>query len=148
MLLVLISIVNLKMYIAWVAVGWKLGAGRLFQTAINPKPHTLHENTSRGTACSPDTTPAYLQPNFQTSATHGTYNFRFTILIDTNNTTNNQSTTLQNNSPHTNEHYDYHTQRNTTIATHNVTLRLPHIQEHYDYHTQRNTTITTHKGTL
>ena len=29
MLLVLISIVDLKLYIPWVAVGWKLGAGRL-----------------------------------------------------------------------------------------------------------------------
>jgi len=30
----------------------------LFQTAINPQPHILHEKTSRTSACSPDNTPA------------------------------------------------------------------------------------------
>ena len=30
---------------------------RLFQTAINPSPHTLYEKTSRALACIPDTTP-------------------------------------------------------------------------------------------
>jgi len=36
--------------------------------------------------------------------------------------------------------------QNTTITTHNRTLRSPHTTEHYDHHTQQNTTITTHKG--
>ena len=31
----------------------------LFQMAINPHPHTLHEKSSRAITCSPDTTPAY-----------------------------------------------------------------------------------------
>jgi len=30
----------------------------LFQTAINPQPHVLHEKTGRDLACSPDTNAA------------------------------------------------------------------------------------------
>jgi len=47
-------------------------------------------------------------PNFQPTATQGMYNFRFTILINTNNTTNHQSTTLKKT---------HHTQRITTLKT-------------------------------
>ena len=100
-------------------------------------------------------------PNFQTRANQDMYNFRFTTPSNTNNASNYQSTnethhTQQNTtitthnrtlrSPHTREHYDHHTQQNTTITTHNRTLRSPHTTEHYDHHTQQNTTITTHKG--
>jgi len=46
-------------------------------------------------------------PNLQHTANHGMYNFRFTVLMNTNNTSNYQST----NKTH-------HTQQNTTITTH------------------------------
>ena len=70
---------------------------------------------------------------------------RSTILINTNNTSNYQST---NETHHTNRTLGHHTQQNTTITTHNRTLRSPHTTEHYDHHTQQNTTITTHNRTL
>ena len=84
------------------------------------------------------------------------YNFRFTTLINTNNTSNYQSTTFKKltihnrtlRSRHTTGHYDHDTQQNTTITTHNRTLRSRHTTGHYDHHTQQNTTITTHNRTL
>ena len=48
-----------------------------------------------------------LQPNLQPTANQGMYNLRFTLLINTNNTSNYQST----NETH-------YTQENTTITTH------------------------------
>ena len=102
-------------------------------------------------------------PNYQPIATQGVYSFRFTILTltthrittplpkNTHRTQQNTTITTHNRtlrSPHTTEHYDHRTQQNTTITAHKRTPRSPHTTEHYDHHTQQNNTITAHNGTL
>jgi len=86
----LISIVNLKLYIPWFAVGWRLGMGRLEYCPGC----RLNYDWSFHVVCG-------------AGGYQGMYNFRFTILINTNNTSNYQST----NETH-------YTQENTTITMH------------------------------
>ena len=80
---------------------------QLFQTAINPQPpHTTWKDQSYF-SLQPGHYPSLTAPNLQPTANQGTYNFRYAILINTNNTSNYQST----NETH-------YTQRNTTTTTH------------------------------
>ena len=89
----------------------------LFQTAINPQPpHT----TCKDQSCFSLQLGHYSSlpaPNLQPTANQGMYNFRFTILINTNNTSNYQST----NETH-------YTQKNTTITTHKGSQLLKLIE--------------------
>jgi len=79
----------------------------LFQTAINPQPpHTIWKYQSCF-SLQPGHYSRLTARNLQPTANQGIYNFRFTILINTNNTSTYQST----NETH-------HTQENTTISTH------------------------------
>jgi hypothetical protein len=64
----------------------------LFQTAINPSPHTLHEKDQSCFSLQPGHYSSLTAPNLQSRASQGMYNFRFTILINTNNTSNYEST--------------------------------------------------------
>jgi len=79
----------------------------LFQTAINPQPPYI---TWKDQLCFSLQIWHYSRltaPHLQHKANQGMYNFRFTILINTNNTSNYQST----NETH-------YTQQNTATITH------------------------------
>jgi len=76
----------------------------------NPKFHSPPHITWKDHSCfslQPGHYSSLTEPNLQPTANQGMYNFRFTILINTNNTSNYQST----NETH-------YTQQNTKITTH------------------------------
>jgi len=93
-LLVLISIVNLKLYIHCTYLG-------------NPQPLPTTWKDQSCFSLQPGHYSSLPIPNLQPTANQGMYKFRFTILINTNNTSNYQST----NETH-------YTQENTTITMH------------------------------
>ena len=85
----------------------------LFRTAIIPQPpHTTRKDQSCF-SLQPGHYSSLTAPNLQPIANQGMYSFRFTILINTNSTSNYQST----NETH-------YTQQNTTITTHKGTQLL------------------------
>jgi len=64
----------------------------LFQMAINPQPpHTTWKDQSYF-SLQPGHYSTLTAPNLQPTANQGMYNFRFSIPINTNNTSNYQST--------------------------------------------------------
>ena len=92
----------------------------LFQMAINPQPpHTTWNNESC-LSLQPGHYSTLTTPNLQLTANQGMYNFRFTVLINTNNTLNSQST----NETH-------YTQENTMITTHKGPQLLKLIAARY-----------------
>jgi len=92
----------------------------LFQMAINPQPpHTTWKDQSC-LSLQPWHYSTLTTPILQHTANQGMYNFRFIILINTNNTLNYQST----NETH-------YTQENTMITTHKGSQLLILIEAHY-----------------
>ena len=79
----------------------------LFQTTINPQPSHATRKDQSCFSLQPGHFSNLTTHNLQPTATQGMYNFRFTILINTNNTSNFQST----NETH-------YIKENTTITTH------------------------------
>ena len=77
----------------------------LFQTAINPQPPHTTWKDQLCYSLQPGHYSNLTAPNLQPTANQGIYSFKFTILINTNNTSNYQST---NETLHTREHYDHH----------------------------------------
>jgi len=99
---------------------FRLGIVPLFQTAINHQPPIT---TWKGQLCfslQPGHYSSLTAPNLQHTANQGMYNFRFTILMNTNKTSNHQSISET--------HY---TQENTTITTHKGSQLLILTETHY-----------------
>jgi len=104
----------------------------LFQRAINPQPpHT----TWKDQLCfnlQPGHYSSLTAPNLQHTANQGLHNFRFTVLMNTDNTSSYQST----NETH-------YTQQNTIITTHKrsqllilTETRYQLQQNHKELHTE------------
>jgi len=92
----------------------------LFQTVINPQPpHTTWKDQLRF-SLQPRHHSSPTTPNLQHTANQGMYNFRFTILMNTSNTSNYQSTNETR-----------YTQETITITMHKRSQMLISTETHY-----------------